>query len=72
MWTGHDQCTGSVTDCVATNGDGSDGSWNGPSGSRTSGPINAQVVYTLSCLGLDGTTINKSVTVNVIPNWIEK
>jgi hypothetical protein len=42
----------------------------GPSG-QISGPIYEQTVFTLSCTGLDGTTIHETATVGVVPMFQE-
>lgn len=56
-----------------TNGDGnSDDPWIGKNGSQVSSTITAQTSYTLTCIGLDGSTIKRTITVNIIPNWNEE
>ncbi len=69
-WTSSNTRSCRVT---GTNGDGGQiNPWTGRSGSQRSAPIRAQVVYTLSCIGLDGSSITKTVKVNIIPNWNEQ
>ncbi len=46
-------------------------SWNGENGTHTSGVIQMQTSYTLSCTGFDGNSFTDSVTVNVIPDFEE-
>lgn len=59
-----------VSECTVhgTNGD----SWSGTTGTHTSQPIESSVVYTLTCPGLDGSNVNESVTVNIIPTFEER
>lgn len=46
--------------------------WSGSaSGSQTSAPIPSRVTYTLSCQALNGTSITRSATVNVVPTFDE-
>ncbi len=52
---------------AGTNGD----SWTGTSGSRTSSPIAYATTYTLSCVGLDDSTITDTAVVTVLPVWQE-
>jgi hypothetical protein len=61
-----------TTSCTVygNNGDGGDG-WDGTTGSHASSAIVSQVVYTLVCEGLNGSTITRTATVNIIPNWVE-
>ena len=40
-------------------------------GGSVSTPISGEATYTLACLALDGTTITKSVSVNIIPTFQE-
>lgn len=61
--------TANVSACTVS-GTNSD-SWSGASGSQLSSAITAQTVYTLSCTGLDGSTLNQSTTVNIIPQFQE-
>ena len=56
---------------IGTNGD----SWNGLTGTKVSGPIPAQTVYTLRCLPLPGSNapaITRTATVNIVPTFREK
>ena len=57
---------------VGTNGN----SWTGTSSDgKTTSPIQSQTIYTLNCVGVSGSvppTIDKSVTVNIIPTFNEK
>ena len=41
-------------------------------GGNISKPIHGASTYTLSCLGLDGTTLSKQATVRIIPTFQEK
>ena len=60
-----------VTDCTVTSpNDLWSGGTSGPSG-QTSSPINQQTVFTLSCTGLDGTTIHETATAGVVPVFQE-
>ncbi len=59
-----------TTSCSVTGNNG-DGPWGGTAGSHASAPINSQTVFTLTCQGIDGTTLTKSTTVNIIPVFIE-
>jgi hypothetical protein len=43
-----------------------------PLGGNISKPITGETTYTLSCLGLDGTTLTKTATVKIIPTFQEK
>ena len=58
-----------VSSCsvAGTNGD----SFSGLSGNHTSGNILQQTTYTLTCAGLDGSTVNESQVVNVLPAFEE-
>ncbi len=62
-WTS--QYTSSCT-VSGNNGDGGAG-WSGTTGSHISSALVSQTIYTLSCLGLDGSTISRTVSVNIIP-----
>ena len=53
-------------------GSNGDGPWSGTSGSHTTGSITAQTIYTLTCTGLDDSTITRTATINIIPNWVEQ
>lgn len=63
--------------CYVTgnNGDGVNASgqhtWVGTSGSHISSAIQSQTIYTLTCQGIDGSTITKSATITIIPREIE-
>jgi hypothetical protein len=62
---------GNVTDCAVTSHDDSwTGKTSGPSG-QTSNPIYQQTVFTLSCTGLDGSTIHETATAGVVPVFQE-
>jgi hypothetical protein len=68
VWNGQYAASCTVT---GTNGD----SWSGTSGDHTSGPIPAQTIYTISCQGLAGSTpasVTSSITVNIVPEFIER
>ncbi|MCR4325817.1 MAG: hypothetical protein NUV59_03345, partial [Patescibacteria group bacterium] len=58
-----------VSDCTVS-GDNGDG-WSGTSGSHSSSPILQQTIFTLHCDPLDGSTLNESVVVNVLPIFQE-
>lgn len=61
-----------VSSCTVTeNNPGISDSWTGASGSQTSSPITSQVIYTLSCAGLNGTSISRTATVNIAPTFDE-
>ncbi len=64
--------TSSNTRSCSVSGTNGDGPWSGRSGSQASAAIRAQVIYTLTCVGLDGASITRTVTVNIIPNWHEQ
>jgi len=70
------QVTG-VLSCEVTgnNGDGTGsnetGVWSGASGAQISSPITAQTIYTLTCIGLDDSTVTRSATVNITPIFQE-
>ncbi len=57
-----------ATSCTVT---GNGNSWSGTSGTQTSAPIQGQVTYTLTCRGLDGSTLTVTTTVNIIPTFCE-
>src|SRR3989344_4283645 len=58
-----------VTACTVagTNGD----QWEGTSGEKTSGVINNETTYTLTCTGFNGQTVTDQATVTVIPVFEE-
>ena len=66
-----------VLSCEVTgnNGDGTGsnetGVWSGASGAQISSPITAQTIYTLTCIGLDDSTVTRSATVNITPIFQE-
>ncbi len=51
-------------------GDNGD-AWSTASGNVTSGEINKETVYTLTCRGRNGDTLEQSATVRIVPNWQE-
>ena len=63
-----------VASCTLSGTNGN--SWTGTSSSgKTSSPIQAQTIYTLHCIGNPGAqppSVDKSVTVNLIPSFNEK
>lgn len=59
-----------VSSCSVTGENGD--SWSGASGSHTSGAINQQTTYTLSCAGLDGSAVHETAIVGVLPSYQEK
>lgn len=59
------------TSSCHVSGNNGDGPWTGRTGAQTSSAIHAQVIYTLTCNGFDGSAITKIATTNVIPTWIE-
>lgn len=54
-------------DVTGTNGD----SWNDSSGTQNSSPITGQTTYTLSCVGLDGSSLTRTAVVNIAPVFDE-
>jgi hypothetical protein len=61
-----------VSSCTisGTNGD----SWTGLIGTKVSGAINAQTVFTLNCAALAGSSapnVTRTTTVNIVPTFIE-
>ncbi len=55
---------------TGTNGD----HWSGPSSDsygQVSAPLMDQTVFTISCTGLDSSTVNESVIVNIVPVFQE-
>jgi len=59
---------------TGTNGDSWTGASSGASG-KVTGLVNSQTIYTLSCIGLDGSptpSLNETVTVNIIPTFQEQ
>jgi hypothetical protein len=62
-----------VSNCTVTgsNGDSWNGSTSGNPG-KSSGPINQQIKYTLSCTALDSSTYQEATTVNLIPAYQER
>lgn len=60
-----------VASCTVT-GDAAKDSWTGITGSRTSSPINQQTTYTLSCAGLDSSSVHETATVNILPVFQER
>lgn len=46
-------------------------SWTGANGSKTSGALTQQTIYTLRCTGVDGSQFTDSAKVNIIPVWEE-
>ncbi|MBI2030307.1 hypothetical protein HYT05_01650 [Candidatus Kaiserbacteria bacterium] len=62
-----------VSSCTVsgTNGD----SWTGLTGTKVSGPINAQTIFTLHCTALPGSgafDVTRTATVNIVPVFQEK
>lgn len=64
--------TQNAESCTVTedNPDISD-AWGGPNGSQASSGLAQQTVYTLTCIGLDGSTFTDTAKVNIIPVWEE-
>lgn len=60
-----------VSSCTVRGSNG-DGPWTTPSGSETSSPIQAQTTYTLACTGDDGSQVNETQVVNVVPVFEER
>ena len=58
-----------VNSCTVTGTNGD--RWETRTGNETSGPITQQTIYTLSCEGVDGSTLTQRVTVNIIPIFQE-
>ncbi len=63
--------TWSTDDAVSCTVSGNGDAWSGLSGSQTSSPVTATVTYTLSCTGLDDSTLEESVTIRAVPFWRE-
>jgi hypothetical protein len=62
---------GNATECTVTSAtDSWSGETSGPSG-QTSSPIYEQTIFTLSCTGLDGSTIRETATAGVAPVFQE-
>lgn len=64
--------TSNVSSCMVTGSNGD--SWNGVSSGtsgKTSSNISQQTIYRLSCTGLDGSAIDESATVNILPVFKE-
>lgn len=59
-----------VSSCTTTGTNGD--SWTGASGSQASSNITSQVTYTLSCVGLDSSTIERTAVVNITPIFDEQ
>jgi len=64
---------------TGTNGDGTGnnttGVWDTDTGDKTSSPITAQTIYTITCQGLAGaspSSVSESTTVNIIPDFQEQ
>ncbi len=62
-----------VSSCTVsgTNGD----SWTGRTGTKVSGAINAQTIFTLHCTALAGSgaaNVTRTATVNIVPVFQEK
>jgi len=58
-----------VRSCEVTGNNGD--AWSGASGAQISSPITAQTIYTLTCIGLDDSTVTRSATVNITPIFQE-
>jgi hypothetical protein len=62
-----------VSDCTIAGSNGDN--WNLTSsgeGGETTGPITAQTIFTLSCTGLDESSIHESATINILPVFQER
>ena len=59
-----------VNSCTVTGTNGD--RWETRTGNETSGPIDQQTIYTLSCAGVDGSTLTQQVTVGIIPIFQEQ
>ena len=66
-----------VTQCTVSGSNG-DGPWTGATGSHSTGAINSQTIYTLSCSiipgaknedGTDAQPVSQSVTINIVPMY---
>lgn len=67
-----DNVVDSTCSVTGTNGDSWTGSsYAGPSG-RVSSAISSQTIYSLSCVGLDASTLRETATVNIIPVFQEQ
>jgi len=60
-----------TSDCTVSGNNG-DGPWTGTTNTHDSTAIQSQTIFTLSCNGLDGSTISKTATVNIIPSEQER
>lgn len=58
-----------VTSCTVTGTSGQ--SWTGASGSHATLAITQQTTYTLSCTGLDGSSVNETQIINLVPVFQE-
>ena len=58
-----------VNSCTVTGTNGD--RWETRTGNETSGPITQPTTYTLSCAGVDGSTLTQQVTVNIVPVFQE-
>lgn len=59
-----------TTACTVTS-DGGD-AWTGLNGTQTSKPLLNQTTFTLTCTGIDGSSISAKAVVDVIPKWQEQ
>ncbi len=59
----------SVRSCEVTGNNGD--AWSGSSGAQVSSTITAQTVFTLTCIGLDNSTVTRTGTVNILPVFCE-
>ena len=57
-----------VTACTVSRTNGS--SWTGLTGNHAD-TIEDEVIYTLSCVGIDDSLISRSTTVRIVPAWQE-
>ena len=64
-WEAHN-----VTSCTVSAGNGD--SWSGSSGTQTTKVLQSQMIYKLTCTGLDGTTLVQQATVNIVPTFCEQ
>ena len=53
------------------NGDGGADGWPGTSGTHGTAKITQQTIYTLTCRGIDSSTITVQAIINIIPNFEE-
>jgi len=63
--------TANTSSCTVSANNPTGDSWTGLADTKTSSPIVQRTTYTLSCIGLDGSTLTKSATVSILPVFQE-